>query len=353
MRFFHDLIASSPEGWIDLASVLSCPKMKALSSTAEEVAAALSSSHLEIKNEGDKWILRRSGPLPELVSRERHSIKHKPDPHRAGCIVKLSKVPEEVSWQGLKDAVNKTLPLGAKLSFVSTIKKDGECMFLSKAFDDDKKFFSEMALEINGAKVSCTLADATEATAFISSLPQLIKRNRERDLQRCKRKAMSREIFISGTKFASVDHLRQCIRELIQKTAEGDSITTDSPAFNVIKALLAYHPRSSEKLHDLAHFKVAMHTGPEGESKGKHDKPSKCLFVVRTNGEAEDFSVNKCVIELSKNPPFSPPQEANAVVDAAGPTVDAAEEHVVVAAEPTADAAQPAVADVQATPLTY
>jgi len=286
-----------------------------------------------VKKDGENWMLKRSGPLPELVAREKHTIKQKADPHRAGCIVKISGLPEEASWQSLKDTLSETLPVGAKISFVSTIKNGGECTFLAKSFADDKKFFSELSLDMNGSQVKCSLAEGPDASTFLASLPQLVRKNRERELQRSKRKALFREIYVAGTKFASVDHLRQCVREVIAKTGEGESIQQEAPAFKVIKALLSYHPRSEDKLKDLAHFKVATHEAASQEnSKGKQSKPAKCLFVVRSGGEEEDFSVNKCITELAKNPPFEAPS--------AGVASDSAKEETAASADGASDSAK-------------
>jgi len=335
--FFHDKISSSPEGWIPVDLILSCPKIKAMINvTAQDVIAALSQSHLEVKvDESGTW-LRRTGPLPTLV-RGDHKFKQKQDVHRAGCIVKVGNISEEVSWQTVKDVLAAKLPERGKISYVGNVSKCGECFLLAKPFENDKDFFNDLIIDVNGANVSFSLATQDEATAFLRKCPPTIRKVREKEFNRLKQKAASRGVFLAGTKFSSVDHLRQCVRELIQKTEDGNKIEGDSPAFNVMKALLAYHPRSTDKLRDLVCFKVGQHPASEAEKqsgKSGFKGSTKCVFVVRSNGEEEDFSVNKCIAELVKAPPTAPPTTTatEATPPAATAAAAAAEEATTVSA---------------------
>merc|ERR1719436_1319808 len=43
-KFFHEKISSDGEGWLDMALVLTCNKMKALRATREDVVTALKDS---------------------------------------------------------------------------------------------------------------------------------------------------------------------------------------------------------------------------------------------------------------------------------------------------------------------
>lgn len=66
-KFFHEKIASSDQGWLDVDLILTCAKMKAMSVSKRDLVQALTDSeHLEVND--DCSAIRRSGnkPLPAL-----------------------------------------------------------------------------------------------------------------------------------------------------------------------------------------------------------------------------------------------------------------------------------------------
>lgn len=74
----------------------------------------------------------------------------------------------------------------------------------------------------------------------------------------------------------------------------GEKLTGSDQDF--MKELINYHHKSEAKLKDFDHFEVGEH--PDYEK-------TRCFFVVRKNGEKEDFSIGKCIQNLDS-------QQANA-----------------------------------------
>ena len=70
---------------------------------------------------------------------------------------------------------------------------------------------------------------------------------------------------------------------------DGDKLTGNDEAF--IKEIIKFHSKADEKMKDFDHFVVGEH--PD------HEK-TRCFFVVRKNGEKEDFSIAKCTQNLEK-----------------------------------------------------
>merc|ERR1719471_1067524 len=58
-RFFHEKIAGSANGWLDMSLVLSCNKMKAIRAERKDVIEALQESKIEVRDDGNA--VRRPG----------------------------------------------------------------------------------------------------------------------------------------------------------------------------------------------------------------------------------------------------------------------------------------------------
>ena len=68
-EFFRNKISANPDGWLDMAFIMSCRKLKALTSDPEAVVSALTDSdQVEVKGEPGTRLLRRKDnkALPPL-----------------------------------------------------------------------------------------------------------------------------------------------------------------------------------------------------------------------------------------------------------------------------------------------
>jgi hypothetical protein len=56
-----------------------------------------------------------------------------------------------------------------------------------------------------------------------------------------------------------------------------------------IKELVEKHEKKDQKMKDFQEFQVGPH--PDHEE-------TRCFFVVRSNGDKEDFSISKCIARM-------------------------------------------------------
>lgn len=70
--FFRDKISGDPDGWLDIALILGCYRMRRIGATLEDVLSAVRDSKLELKN--GSALIRRPGnaALPKLEPRPQH-----------------------------------------------------------------------------------------------------------------------------------------------------------------------------------------------------------------------------------------------------------------------------------------
>eukprot|EP01054_Gregarina_sp_Poly1_P002392 Gregarina_sp_Poly_1__2391@NODE_163_length_12241_cov_147_232955_g145_i0_p5_GENE_NODE_163_length_12241_cov_147_232955_g145_i0NODE_163_length_12241_cov_147_232955_g145_i0_p5_ORF_typecomplete_len426_score79_05La/PF05383_17/2_2e16DUF3223/PF11523_8/1_5e15RRM_3/PF08777_11/0_00096SCRL/PF06876_12/3_1e03SCRL/PF06876_12/1_3e03SCRL/PF06876_12/1_3_NODE_163_length_12241_cov_147_232955_g145_i01351412 len=342
-KFFHERISANSEGWLPFENILSCRRIQNLGATAEHIIKALgNSTAVEAKelNPGE-WGVRRTNqtPLPALEERPPRSgqkdgarrgdgsnrgdkRKSRPaDLHVGGCIVKISNIPAEASWETVKQRLQDRLPRkdietksedGKKtfidriIQFVSTPNTDCSCYALLGKFDDDQKFLSSMEpLDINGAPVTVALLqDADEASSFIKALPAVIRKRREREIVARKNAMARRPILLGGIEWQDMDHLRESLRGVVLQTTAGQCVNHKTK--NVLFQLLEYHPNGAQKLKNCVDFKVDTMVKEKAQVKDF----SKCFWVVREDGSCEDFSLQKCFNHMSTNPPFVEKQNA-------------------------------------------
>lgn len=81
-KFFHTKISENAEGWLALVNILACNKVKAITTSAEDIAEALKvSSEVEINEAGDS--IRRKSPLPAFEGETRKALKTGKDKNAA------------------------------------------------------------------------------------------------------------------------------------------------------------------------------------------------------------------------------------------------------------------------------
>eukprot|EP01055_Gregarina_sp_Pseudo9_P000691 Gregarina_sp_Pseudo_9__690@NODE_1439_length_1600_cov_68_094170_g1336_i0_p1_GENE_NODE_1439_length_1600_cov_68_094170_g1336_i0NODE_1439_length_1600_cov_68_094170_g1336_i0_p1_ORF_typecomplete_len429_score175_79DUF3223/PF11523_8/1_6e04DUF3223/PF11523_8/1_7e16La/PF05383_17/1_5e16RRM_3/PF08777_11/0_041_NODE_1439_length_1600_cov_68_094170_g1336_i01861472 len=358
-KFFHERISANAEGWLPFNNILSCRRIQNLGAQAEHIVSALAESETAETKETapGEWAVRRKtqAPLPALEERpprgdnsgrrrggdgdgKRRGNNRPADLHVGGCIVKISDIPAEASWETLKTKLQERLPrtdqeqktedgkrtfLDRAIQFVSTPDSQSCCYALLGKFENDQAFFgNEFApLEINGAQVGVSLLqDADEASNFIKALPAVIRKRREREIMNRKNSIAKRPILLGGIEWRDMDHLRESLRGVLKSTAPGQTVNAKTKA--VLVQLLAYHPNGAAKLHNHADFKVDVMT----KDKDSGRDITKCFWVVREDGSTEDFSLQKCFIHMSTNPPFvdkkPAAEETPAVPDAENKTAE-------------------------------
>ena len=81
-----------------------------------------------------------------------------------------------------------------------------------------------------------------------------------------------------------INKVKSKSRAILNIMKDGEKLEEEDAAF--IMEIAKQHSNQEAKLKDFDHFEVGLH--PE------YNK-TRCFFVVRKNGDKEDFSVSKCI----------------------------------------------------------
>ena len=83
--------------------------------------------------------------------------------------------------------------------------------------------------------------------------------------------------------------IKQLARKILNETKDGEKIEGKNAEF--IKDILKYHHNYDNKIKDFDYFTTG---------KPKDFNFSRCFFIVKKNGEKEDFSIQKCIETISE-----------------------------------------------------
>jgi hypothetical protein len=296
-KFFHDKIAENAEGWLDVNLVLSCNKMKAMRATKEDVMSALKDSKMEVREDGTA--LRRPGnaALPKLETKAVHQKKSALHAHDGGILAVFKEIPEGQTWAQVKDELKKALPEKTGLWFVSEVSDKRQCFVATAPFENDAKFFEEVALELAEKKVKADICQGEVLQQGLKLLPKHIREKREKE-SRKRQKDRNRPILVGSQKFINVGALRGRVKEIINSRSDGESLKPDGSDYKLVYALLDFHPKGAQKKEGMVGIKVDKST--QGENR--------CFHLVRADGTSDDFSAKKCLDALDLNPPYAPKQ---------------------------------------------
>lgn len=315
--FFQNIMRSDPENRLLVSYLLNCSKIKNLGITKEEEIIDALKGHevilIEFNQEG-KAMIKLNKNLPDLESKKKTKEKNlinSKDLHAGGCILKIINLPETASWSSVKDSIKEKLkelqPESQNLiRYVSQTTQDGTCYILLKPFKNDKSLIENMELAFGEENISISLASQDEARKIINSVfPRHIQKEREKELNKQKMAFMSMPIVVGGQTFASIEHLRRCIKEVLEQSEVNTVFEKESLTYKVLLSILEYHPKREKKTKGIDSICIRIHEN----STNKDDLCSKCFYIVRKSPdgieEFEDFSINKCLQQLSRNPPLS------------------------------------------------
>jgi len=292
-KFFHEKITENPDGWLELSLILSCNKMKAMKATKEDVLAALKGSKIEIRE--DSLSVRRPGnlALPTFEARPQHQKKSSAHAHDGGVIAVINSIPAEQSWMQIKEKLREKLPDKVQLWFVSEVSDKNSCIVALAPFDGDLQFFEDLELEVGNTKLKAAVAHNDALQQALKVIPKHIRDKREKEVRK-RQKERNRPIVIGAQRFVTVHALRGRVKEILNSRSDGEQLKVDGSDYKLIKALLSYHPKGETKSQGMVGIKVAKSS--QGDSR--------CFWMVKDNGQEEDFSAQKCLGAIEANPPY-------------------------------------------------
>lgn len=302
-KFFHDKISGESDGWLEISLILSCNKMKAMRATKDDVLAALKESKIEVRE--DSLCVRRPGnmALPTLEARPQHQKKNSAHAHDGGVLAVIKDIPtatpeqekdnKAVGWMQIKEKLRGKLPEKVQLWFVSEVNDKKQCFIASAPFEGDLQFFEELALEAGDVTLKVEVAHGDVLQQALKVLPKHIRDKREKEVRK-RQKERNRPIVIGSQRFVTVHALRIRVKEILNARSDGEQLKVDGSDYKLIQAILSYHPKGETKSKGMVGIKVAKSS--QGDSR--------CFWMVKDNGECEDFSAQKCLNAIESNPPY-------------------------------------------------
>lgn len=297
-KFFHEKISKDQGGWLDVALLLSCNKVKAMKATQEDLLGSLASSELETKEEAGKAYVRRKDnakPPPLEARPPLHSKRKNSNVHDGGVIFQVKGMPEDQTWLNLKEALKGKMPEGGQVWFVSSVSESGSCVVAVSPFERDAEVVAtELQLSLGGKDLTIEVCYAEALQQALKMLPKGIKERREKSAK-TRQKARNRAIQLGGQKFVNVNTLRGKVKEILGSRTDGEALKEGGPDYVLIRAIMDYHPAKDRKTAGMTGIKVDV---------SEHGS-SRCFWIVREDGQkGEDFSIKKCLDEIEKNPPY-------------------------------------------------
>lgn len=89
---------------------------------------------------------------------------------------------------------------------------------------------------------------------------------------------------IAGEYYRDITKVKSKARAILYLKKDGEKLDGDDQAF--LKELLKFHDKHDEKMKDFDGFVCGTHPT---------FVKTRCFFILRKNGDKEDFSVTKCI----------------------------------------------------------
>merc|ERR1712194_690354 len=182
-------------GWMDMALIVSCNKMKVIKATWADGSA-----------------VRRPGnaALPALEAKPSHAQKKSSlHAHDGGCVIVFKSIPAEHSWQQIKDKLKEKLPGKATVWFASEVNDKGQCFIVCSSWDGDLDFLTDkdFALEVGGAKLKAEVCYNEVLQQTLKTLPKHVRDKRDKEAKK-RAKERNRPIVVGNQRFLNVGALR-------------------------------------------------------------------------------------------------------------------------------------------------
>lgn len=279
-KFFNEKILESKEGFVPVDTVLKCQRLKNLKATPEQLIEAVGNSEQLEFNPGSGIRRKNNKAVPPLKLNKKAKGNKLPE---QTVEILLVKFPEEskLTWKDLRDAF--------RSKYIDTnvvyTRLQGCSGHVGVTSDTTLDPILAGGIDVNNQKGTISKLGGDELLEFwkangghfdMCSQSHKKKGNFER----------TKSINMGGKMFSSVSQLKNYVNSVLNGSAEG---TVDPHYHNLLTAVFRLHPNYEEKGKNLKTFAIGKHP----------DHPeSKCFFIVKENGEREDFSISKCLQQL-------------------------------------------------------
>ena len=294
--FFHQIISSEPDGYINIDYFLKCKKIQNKKWTKNELIEGIKESEeLELDKNNEKVRRKNNKELPELIllsqkrKKENENKEKKEEEKLDKIILKIiSNEDIKVKWQEIISNFKKENPnvnvnycrFKNKIGYISILKTSNEEISYKDNFkiknvifniekcekDDLKKFYNVYGEHYE----NCTNKEKKEK--------KKIKKNKS---------YLENSIILGGEKYNDLTLIKNHMKNILNEIKDNEKIIGKNKEF--IEDILKYHHNYNEKIKDIDYITV-----------GKYDNSNynRCFFIIKKNGEKVDFSIKKCIDNL-------------------------------------------------------
>lgn len=299
-EFFHGKISNNPEGYVELEYFLKCNKIIKNGWKMKDIVEGIKQSPLlELDYSGQKVRRKDNKPLPELTllkkkrKKDEEEEEEKEEEQKLTIDPVILKVTTEadvnIKWKNILDEFKKTNK-NLEVIYGRFKGKEGHIAVLLKP-EEELEFKDKFTIEETEFSVSkCQGDDLIDFWKDHGSHYELcIKSNRVvKKKKKANKKTIPDEleepVKLGNQEYDSLMILRSEIRSLLSHHKDNEKFEKEDEA--LLFDLLKYHHSYEEKIKNYDYFTT-----------GKPDKFafSRCFFIVKKDGQKEDFSFQKCI----------------------------------------------------------
>jgi hypothetical protein len=302
--FFHQKISSDVNGYVDLDFFLKCNKIIKAGWVKDDLKNGIKlSNELELDSTNERVRRKDNKPLPELTllnkkrkkSEDKEQSNNEEKDELEPTILKITTKEEcKINWKDIINEFKKENP-ELNVNYGRFKEKDGHISVLLKP-GEEIKFKNKMKLE--DTEFNIEICENDDLINFWKEHGEHYKncikekkgsKNGKKTKKVVNKNYLDPPIELGKEKYNNIILIKQLARKILNETKDGEKIEGKNAEF--IKDILKYHHNYDNKIKDFDHFTTG---------KPKDFNFSRCFFIVKKNGEKEDFSIQKCIETISE-----------------------------------------------------
>lgn len=312
-KFFHEMIKSNPNGYLDFHFILNCNKVKKLGVNREDIANAVKlSTEIELDPTESKVRRKDNKELPELkllnkkrnfdyeITKEGESgIKYiEPEKPKSRDDKKIDPLVLSVEstellenrWKSIQDEFRSLNP-HLEVVYARFKQKEGHFIILKRGVTDPR--FTD-AFDFEGISFTVKKCEGEDLINFWkdhgSHYEMCVNKNKRLQNKEEKKKSstlLKEPLQLGEEVFIDIANIKSKAKNLLSNTKEGDKLCLSDEKF--ILDLLKYHSSTAELTKDINYITTG---------KPKENEYSKCFMLIQTDGKVCDVSVGKCLDKI-------------------------------------------------------
>ena len=330
--FFHGLISSDANGYLDLEFILKCNKIKKKGWTKDDLIKGIEISNL-VELDGSKKKVRRKNnlKLPELTllnqkrKKEEKNNEEKKEEDKKDSPKKTKKEEDKkdspkktkkeeaikeftkddktilkitsdeissVNWKTIFAEFKKLNP-DLNVDYGRFKDNQGHIGIILKEGQNFDNINLTKNFEIEGKKFNVEKCEGESLDNFWKEhgshyeycVKQREKHNKTKERKNLKKKKyLDEKISLGGKEYCNIDVVKNETKKILSKYKDGEKVDNDDK--NFLLDLLTYHHNYKEKIKNMDYIIV---------DRNEKYKFSRCFFIVDKDGNKADFSTKKCI----------------------------------------------------------